>query len=443
MPQAANPDFPYVRSYWSLDQEVTVSPPLTGDLKTEVLVIGAGFSGLATAFGLMEARPDLNVTVIEAHHAGYGASGRNSGHIFNLPPFAWLLQNLSNRTHLANAQRAVRLIDDQLAKTFTALEDAGHDFEGKKGVLQVLASNAVTAAGTDWLHKRLVKVGVEASFVDGRAAKERLGPTARAVLNVPAYTVHPFKLAQCLRVYLIARGVRFYEGTLVERIHSHAHGVTVAGPGYTAQADTAVMTTNAYTAAHTLDLNYAYPKATNSHTYMIATEVLAPHDIDRITATGHGFGDAALKFYYARIHKGRLLFGGQDRPSALQPEEDRRKASFDALHAEMLRRFPFLNKTQIYAAWGGAFQSNFLEIPHIRRAGAGGNVILNVAYGGNGVSGAVLSGRLTPHLVLGGQTDPDAAAHLHLMETTSLPWSGLVPSGLGLASTLLRRSLGL
>lgn len=434
--------FPYVRSYWSLDQEFEVSPPLSGDHMTEVVVIGAGFAGLATALGLIEAQPDLKVTVLEAHHAGFGASGRNSGQIVNLPPFAWLLQNLSNRRHRANAERAVRMIDDQLAKTFEMLSKAGHDFECKKGVLQAVASNAVTAAGTAWLHTRLQTVGVETSFFDGEAAQSRLGSTARAILILPAYTIQPFKLAQSLRKVLILRGVTFFEGTPVDRVHCHTRGVSVSGPGYTLEADKAVLTTNAYTAAHKLNLSFSYPKATNSHTYMIATEVLSQATIDRITATGHGFGDAALRFHYGRIHNGRLLFGGEDRKSALLPQEDRRKASFQALNAEMLRRFPFLDQTQIYAAWGGAFQSNFLEIPQIRRAGAGGNVILNVAHGGNGVSGTLLSGRLTPQLVLDGQEDAEVRAHLRLLETTGVPWAGIVPSGLGLAATFLRRTLG-
>ena len=201
------------------------------------------------------------------------------------------------------------------------------------------------------------------------------------------------------------------------------------------------MTTNAYTAAHNLDLDFAYPKVTNSHTYMIATEVLPQDVIDRITATGDGFGDAALSFYYGRLHNGRLLFGGEDRKSSVLPQEDRHKASFASLHAEMLRRFPFLDQAEIYAAWGGAFQSNVLEIPQIRRAGVGGNVILNVGYGGNGVAGTLLSGRLTPQLVLDGHEDPEVLAHLNLMANTGVPWAGLVPSALGLAATFLRRSL--
>ena len=280
-------------------------------------MIGAGFAGLASALGLIEVRPDLKVTVIKAHHAGYGASERNSGQTFNLPPFAWLMQNLSNAKHLADAQRAVRMIDGQIAKNFATLSEAGHDFECEKGVLQVVASTPVTAARTAWLDKRLEKPGIETSFFDGKDAQGRVGSTTRAILTLPTYRVHPFKLAQSLRKTLLSRAVSFFEGTPMDHIHSHTGGVTLRGPGHTVAVEKAVMTTNAYTAAHNLDVNFSYPKATNSHTYMIATEVLTQDVIDRISATGYRFSDAALRFYYGRLHNGRLLFGGEDRKSSL------------------------------------------------------------------------------------------------------------------------------
>lgn len=107
------------------------------------------------------------------------------------------------------------MIDEQLVKTFGVLAEAGHDFECKKGVLQVVASNAVAAAGTAWLHKRLDRVGVETSFFDREAAQNRVGSAPRAVLNLPAYTVQPFKLAQGPRRLLLSRGVSVFEGTAV------------------------------------------------------------------------------------------------------------------------------------------------------------------------------------------------------------------------------------
>ena len=61
MTELGHPDFPCVQSYWSLDQDVEISPPLSGEHTTEVVVIGAGFSCLATAFGLIDAQQSFSV----------------------------------------------------------------------------------------------------------------------------------------------------------------------------------------------------------------------------------------------------------------------------------------------------------------------------------------------------------------------------------------------
>jgi len=68
-------------SFWYADIGLPTSrrPALAGDTDAEVAIIGAGFTGLWTAWYLLAARPDLRVLVIEKEFAGFGASGRNGG----------------------------------------------------------------------------------------------------------------------------------------------------------------------------------------------------------------------------------------------------------------------------------------------------------------------------------------------------------------------------
>ena len=56
-------------------------PPLVGNDKVDVAVVGAGFTGLWTAYYLAEADPSLRVAVVESEIAGFGASGRNAGRL--------------------------------------------------------------------------------------------------------------------------------------------------------------------------------------------------------------------------------------------------------------------------------------------------------------------------------------------------------------------------
>jgi gamma-glutamylputrescine oxidase len=54
-------------------------PPLTGAQRADAVVIGAGYTGLSTALHLAER--GYAVTVLEAKRVGWGASGRNGGHV--------------------------------------------------------------------------------------------------------------------------------------------------------------------------------------------------------------------------------------------------------------------------------------------------------------------------------------------------------------------------
>ena len=66
-----------VDNYWDASkQRRDVSPPLAGDIAVDVAVIGAGYTGLATAYHLKVADPALNVAVLESETVGFGASGR-------------------------------------------------------------------------------------------------------------------------------------------------------------------------------------------------------------------------------------------------------------------------------------------------------------------------------------------------------------------------------
>src|SRR5688572_25964044 len=63
----------------SVDDSLMPRPPLPGDLDLDVAIVGAGFTGLWTAYYLAKADPSLRIAVLEAQVAGFGASGRNGG----------------------------------------------------------------------------------------------------------------------------------------------------------------------------------------------------------------------------------------------------------------------------------------------------------------------------------------------------------------------------
>ena len=435
--------FPYVQSYWMMNQPFEKSPALAGEHNTDVVVIGGGYAGLATALGLIEQQPQLRVTIIEAKHIGYGASGRNCGHVLNVPPTAWLLGDLSKKKNLANVQKSIEMADEQIKKISTILQKENIDIEMGKEFVGAVARSSFQVALIRWLHSVLQSAGVGAEWSEGEAARSRTydypGYPAKAVLSAPTTTVHPFKLAQGLRTALIRRGVSIFEYTPATSIESTPQGVTVWTPEGVVQAQRAVLSTNAYIAQNEVSLDATLPKTSFTHTYMMATEQLSDEHQKLIAPVGEGVLDASLVFFYGRLHDNRLLFGGVDRKTKNKPDEDRHEKSYLALYSEMLKRFPYLPETTLYAAWGGAVQQTTFETPITKRVGKHSNIILNNAFGGNGgVNQSLLSGRLTPALVLEKSDDTDALQIISELERTQFPLMGVARAGVGVMGAFLR-----
>ena len=81
-------------------------PPVAGDLSVNVAIIGGGYTGLATAYHLKTADPSLDVAVLDAETAGFGASGRNAGFVMTLfGASSGLMKSLHGKDKLLAAHR--------------------------------------------------------------------------------------------------------------------------------------------------------------------------------------------------------------------------------------------------------------------------------------------------------------------------------------------------
>ena len=430
--------FPYDQSYWMMNQPFEKSPALAGENNTDVVVIGGGYAGLATALGLIEQQPDLRVTIIEAKHIGYGASGRTAGHIFYVPPAGLVLQDLSKEKYLSDVNFARQIVDDQINKIRVLLEKTNFDWEIKDNRVGAVARNSFELAGIRWAEKLMNTIGYKSYLYEGEAAMARISYQAKGYLSMPTKTFHPFKLILALRSLLERQGVNFFEDTPATNVQNTAQGVRVITPKGVVQAQKAVVTTNAYIRQNELQLEPRFPKTGVLHTYMIATDQLSEAQMKAISPSVEDFGDASITFFYSRFHDKRFLFGGVDRKSEASFDDDRREKSFRKLHAELISRFPFLAEIPLYAAWGGAFQKTSNRVPLIRRASENSNIILNTGYSDNGIAGTLFSSRLMPTLVLEKNNDPDALRYLSLLEKSRIPLRGVLRAGVGVMGAFLR-----
>jgi glycine/D-amino acid oxidase-like deaminating enzyme len=387
--------------------------PLDGDREVDVAIVGAGFTGLWTAYYLAEADPGLRVAVLESEVAGFGASGRNGGWCSALfPASAATLAGLGGREGALAQHAAMRATVDEVVRVAAA---EGIDAHVAKGGTITLARSApqwqraqqeVAAArtwGRDETDVRLWEAGETTARL---RATEVLGATYTPDCAV----IHPARLVRGLARAVERRGVDVYEGT---RVTSIEPGAAVTDRG-TLRARHVLRATEGFTALLPGRRRAVAPV----YSLMIATEPLSDAVWDEIglrereTFTDHRH----LIIYGQRTADGRLAFGGRGAPyhlgSRIRPDYDRDRGVHARLLETLVDLFPVLAGTRVTHAWGGP-----LGIPRDWCASVGLDRGTGLGwaggYVGDGVATSNLAGRTLRDLVLGRDTD-----------LTRLPWVG-------------------
>ncbi|MBI2243735.1 MAG: FAD-dependent oxidoreductase [Nocardioides sp.] len=362
-------------------------PALSDDVDADVAIVGAGFTGLWTAYYLAEADPTLRIVVLEAETAGFGASGRNGGWCSALFPASLpTLAGLADRDGALAQHRAMRETVDEVVKVAAAEGIDAHVAKG--GTISLARSRA------QWRRARAEVA--EARRWDRDEDDLRLLDRAEATA--------------------VLRGSRTVGATY---IHERTR-VRSIGPGraHTADGDVRAATVVRATEGYTASLRGEERTLVPVYSLIIATEPLSPSTWAEIgLARRETFTDHRhLIVYGQRTADDRLVFGGRGAPyhlgSRIRPEYDRDEAVFARLYATLVDLFPMLAGTRVTHAWGGA-----LGIPRDWCASVGLDRGTGLAwaggYVGDGVSTTNLAGRTLRDLVLDRDT-----------ELTRLPWVG-------------------
>ncbi|MFT4287226.1 NAD(P)/FAD-dependent oxidoreductase [Nocardioides sp.] len=390
---------------------MTPRPALASSLAVDVAIVGAGLTGLWTAYYLAAARPDLRIAVVEREIAGFGASGRNGGWASALFPasLATLARLSSREAALAQHQAMRASVDEVIAVAATE----GIDADIAKGGTVVLArtgpqlarARAEVAEARSWGREDLTLL----SEAEARARLDAAG-TLGATYTADCAALHPAKLVRGLASVVEGRGVAIYEQTPALAIAPHA----VTTPAGTITADIVVRATEGYTSS----LPGLERALVPVYSLIIATAPLPASVWAEIgLAERETFSDHRnLIVYGQRTADDRLVFGGRGAPyhlgSSIRPGFDRDERVFASLYATLLEMFPVLRGTRVTHSWGGA-----LGIPRDWCASVGLDPTTGLAwaggYVGDGVTTTNLAGRTLRDLILGRPS-----------ELTALPWVG-------------------
>lgn len=315
----------------------------------DVVIMGAGYTGMWTALRLTEIDPTLSILIVEKEIAGFGASGRNGGWCSALFPTS--IGALITR-HGYDQARALR------HAMVTAVDSVGHyatalgiECDFVKGGTMVLARSEIqlTKAKESLADARLTDVDTH-EWREPEATI-RATHTLGAVFDPSCARLHPAKLARGLARSLEERGVVIAEG--VEVVSYSPHRV-VTSQG-TLQVTQIVDAMEGYRSSLKQTKRHSLPL----YSLMIATEPL-PDSLFEEIGLEHGmtFSDfRSLIIYGQRTADNRIAFGGRGAPyhfgSAIKPEYDRVPRVFEALWRTLMELFPQVSPYSVTHQWGG------------------------------------------------------------------------------------------
>lgn len=400
--------------------------PLGGDVETDVVIVGGGFSGLWTAYYLQQADPTVRILIVEKDFCGFGASGRNGG---------WAVGELAGSAAKYAARSSVEKVRRQERALFDSVDEIGrvsaeeriHCGFAKGGNIR-LARNRPQADRQKDEIAEAYNHGLDESDL------RLLGPDeAKGYLNASRVeggiffahcaALNPAQLATGLASLVESRGAKIVEDTAVRSIgRSEPHRPATSGKVTslvtdhgTIRADVVIQATEAYTAGLKGQRRALLPV----YSLMIATEPLPDAVFESIgLADRPTFGDDRYMVIYGqRTADNRLAFGGRGVPylfgSKIDPSTETHLASHQLLQETLVEMLPQVASAVITHRWGGVLGIPRDWMPGLRFDRVSGHGVLG-GYVGEGVAAANLAGRTMADLVVGEVT-----------ERTTLPWVGI------------------
>ncbi|HEU0128397.1 MAG TPA: FAD-binding oxidoreductase, partial [Pseudonocardiaceae bacterium] len=345
-------------SLWhaTCDEELLPRPALPGPVDVDVAVVGAGFTGLWTAYYLKQLDPSLRVAIVERHIAGFGASGRNGGWVSALFPASRAkLASLpgSSRAGAIALTAHLRETVDEIGRV--ADKESIDCSYAKGGTIVFARSPSQVARAREQVAESRSWGDTEEDlrWLDAGEAQQhaRAAGALGATYTPHCARIHPARLVRGLAASVERQGVDIYEQTTATGIGPRR--VTTDRGEIT--ADVVVRATEGYTPGlpgHEREVIPVY-------SLMVATEPLTEQLWDGIGLSSFPtFSDHRhLIIYGQRTADGRLAFGGRGAPyhfrSSIKPEFDRNETVFAALRATLLDLFPQLTGVAFTSAWGG------------------------------------------------------------------------------------------
>ena len=433
--RAALADVQFVPYWLDTPDQPAPSAALTADIEADLVVVGAGFSGLWTAYLARERFPDWRVVLLEGDRIASGATGRNGGFIA-----ASLTHGIGNGMTRWPADMprltALGLANLDAIESTARAEGIDCDFQ-RSGELDVAVA-PYQVEGLREMHDQALSLGLDYEFLDADQVRSRVdSPTYQAgVLDRHGVAMaDPARLAWGLATACRRRGVDVFEGTRVIGLDDQQRTMCVATDFGSVRTPRVALATSAYPPLLRRLGYYVVPV----YDSVLMTEPLTPQQRESIGwAERFGIGDAGNQFHYYRMtHDGRILWGGYDASfyGDFNPLHERQSAPFARLAEHFRFTFPQLDGLRFTHAWAGAIDT-CSRFSAFWGTAYSGKVSYSVGFTGLGTGASRFGADVMLDLLSGQRTERTS---LEMVRTKPIPFPPEPIRSLGIGIT--RRSI--
>src|SRR3954454_1569534 len=377
---------PSANSLWEATAEPARDyPVLSGESQADVVIIGAGYTGLSAAHHI--AKSGLAPVVLEANRPGWGASGRNGGVI--TAKFRLSFREVDAVHGRAMARRMYEIAHESTDMVEELVSEFGISSAQLTRTGQVKAAHNETTlkAAIDeanWMTREMGSA--EVRILDKRGVRDETGSDifVGGVLNPGSGGIHPLNYLHGLADGVARGGVAIFQETPVVRLRRENGGIVAETPQGAVRAKQAIIATNSYS-----DLTNATAQMQRTlipfRSAMVATEQLPRNLAGRLMPTGRTYTETKRMMRWFRMVDNRVIFGGRGAIGRKDSE-----AAFDALRKAMVGIFPDLAEVPLAYKWSGLVGMTLDSVPHIGRLDE--RTLFSIGYNGAGVAMSSLMG---------------------------------------------------
>ncbi len=395
------PNQPYPASYWHAHTQ-TSWPQCADTLpeQADIVVIGAGYTGLNAALELAE-RFQQRVVVVEANQLGWGCSTRNAG--FAMPGtgrlgyVAW--KKRCGEAVAQAIQNEYQLAFERLERHLQACPE---QLQVQRGGYLKIAHKSAAIGELEQQYRALCQYEPNTNWLDYDAIQARVkSPQAFAAIHFPqSFGVNPLLLLASVARQAVAAGATLVENAPVEHWQTLSNGQhQLTTPRGSIVANKVIVATNGYTP------NHLHP-AIHGRSLPVLSSVLvtrqltdseraaigvAPHELVMDTRT--------LKYYFRLLPDGRLLFGGRGAIRGKDAHKERYQRHLLSAMADTFPALKQLSQEKPEYSWSGWVSVALDDYPRIYSPAA--NVFTSMGYCGAGVTFTQLAGQRVAQLAMG------------------------------------------